>query len=68
MTSMAHTDDSSPTATPINIVVASPVRVAAAISLTGPRLMEVKCSVRREMNTESTRPKHVAQKTRRSPT
>ena len=42
---MAHTDDSRPRAMPERTVVAGPVRADSAISLTGLRSVEVKCSV-----------------------
>ncbi len=45
MAMMAHTDDSRPMAMPARVVVAGPVRAASAISLTGPRSVEVNCSV-----------------------
>ena len=45
MAMMAHTDDSRPMEMPESTVVAGPVRAEAAISLTGPRSVEVNCSV-----------------------
>ena len=45
MAMMAHTDDSSPMAMPASTVVAGPVRADSAISRTGLRSVEVKCSV-----------------------
>src|ERR1700722_7822081 len=45
MAMIAHTVDSSPSAIPDSTAVAGPVRVDSAISLTGPRSVDVKCSV-----------------------
>ena len=45
MAMIAHTDDSRPMAKPESTVVAGPVRADSAISLTGLRSVEVKCSV-----------------------
>ena len=45
MAMMAHTDDSRPRARPASVRVAGPVRAVSATSLTGPRSVEVKCSV-----------------------
>ena len=45
MAMMAHTEDSRPMEMPASTVVAGPVRADAAISLTGPRSVEVNCSV-----------------------
>ena len=42
---IAHTDDSRPRAMPARVVVAGPVRADSAISRTGLRSVEVKCSV-----------------------
>ena len=53
---MAYTDDSMPDAVPDSTVVAGPVRVAAAISRTGPYSVPVKYSVRRLTAWASTSP------------
>ena len=45
MAMIAHTDDSRPMAIPERTVVAGPVRADSAISRTGLRSVEVKCSV-----------------------
>ena len=45
MATIAHTEDSRPMEKPESTVVAGPVRADAAISLTGPRSVEVNCSV-----------------------
>ena len=45
MAMMAHTEDSRPSARPDRVRVAGPVRAVSATSLTGPRSVEVKCSV-----------------------
>ena len=45
MARMAHTVDSRPKAMPDRTVVAGPVRADSAISRTGGRSVEVKCSV-----------------------
>ena len=47
MAMIAHTEDSSPIAMPASTVVAGPVRADSAISCTGLRSVEVKCSVMR---------------------
>ena len=45
MARMAQTVDSRPMEMPARVVVAGPVRAASAISRTGGRSVEVKCSV-----------------------
>ena len=66
MAMMAHTEDSRPMAMPESTAVAGPVRVEAAISLTGPRSVEVNCSVIWLATRESTTPVRTAQNTLRS--
>src|SRR6185503_11031213 len=57
---MAHTVDSRPVANPARMVVAGPVCEASAISCTGLRLVEVKCSVRTWMTEARIRPNSTA--------
>ena len=59
----AQTDDSSPIANPESTVVAGPVRADSAISLTGARSVEVKCSVIIEAASDKITPVRTAQKT-----
>jgi hypothetical protein len=56
MAMMAHTEDSRPMEIPESTAVAGPVRVEAAISLTGPRSVDVNCSVIWLATNESTTP------------
>ena len=65
MAMMAHTEDSSPMEIPDSTVVAGPVRADAAISLTGPRSVEVNCSVIWLATRDRTTPVSTAQKTLR---
>src|SRR5580658_6311664 len=62
---IAHTEDSSPTAMPASTVVAGPVRAESAISLTGERSVEVKCSVIIDATCPRQTPVKTAQKTSR---
>src|SRR2546425_11314699 len=66
ITRMAHTVDSSPVANPDRIVVAGPVNDDSAISLTGLRLVEVKCSVKSWITLAGISPNATAQNVRRS--
>ena len=59
---IAYTDDSMPDAVPDSTVVAGPVRVAAAISCTGPYSVPVKYSVSRLTTWARTRPMTTAPK------
>src|SRR5919198_1039122 len=68
MMRIAHTVDSRPVANPDRMTVAGPVTEDSAMSLTGLRVVEVKCSVRTWMRLARTRPMNTAQNTRRSPT
>ena len=58
---IAQTDDSRPIAKPASTVVAGPVRADSAISLTGCRSVEVKCSVMRLAASERPTPVSTAQ-------
>ena len=60
ITRMAHTVDSSPVANPDRIVVAGPVSEDSAISFTGFRLVDVKCSVSSWITEARIRPKSKA--------
>ncbi len=57
---IAHTDDSRPMAMPARTVVAGPVRADSAISRTGLRSVEVKCSVIRLATSIRTTPVRTA--------
>jgi hypothetical protein len=64
MATIAQTLDSMPSARPVRIIVAVPVRVARAISLTGGFSTEVKYSVSRPMTSTRMMPMKVAAKKR----
>jgi hypothetical protein len=68
ITRIAHTVDSSPEEKPDRMVVAGPVVEDSAISRTGLRRVDVKCSVRSWMTLANRRPNKTAQKVRKSPT
>ncbi len=68
ITRIAQTVDSRPTENPERIVVAGPVWEDSAISFTGCRSVEVKCSVSRWMTLARTSPMTTDQKTRMSST
>ena len=63
MAMIAQTEDSRPMEIPDSTVVAGPVRADSAISLTGPRSVEVNCSVIWLATRDSTTPVSTAQKT-----
>ncbi len=66
ITRMEYTVDSSPYENPDKMVVAGPVWVAAAMSFTGFRFVEVKYSVSTWIAAARTRPMTTAHATRRS--
>jgi hypothetical protein len=62
MAMTAYTDDSMPLEVPASTTVAGPVSALSAISLTGPKCVPVKYSVRRLTSCARTRPTATAPK------